>query len=198
MKNIGNSSIVVQWDTVDDFLPTSYTVTWTDGRDLFQVATLIEQTSYTITGLTVNTVYTITVTVANMCGQRPEFRTSILFSTDTTSTTSSISPTVTVSTNPMTIISTVNPSSTTTTTTAISSSSTTYITATITTLHATTVTTTAYPTTATTTNIANSPNPSTNPADTTTADETSEFSNTANMISSYTAINYIPEGYDFL
>ena len=33
-----------------------------------------------------------------------------------------------------------------------------------------------YPITATTTNIVNSPNPSINPADTTTADETNEFS----------------------
>ena len=56
-KNITNSSIVVQWDVVDDYLPTSYIVTWTSERDDIQVATLIEQTSYTITGLTVNTVY---------------------------------------------------------------------------------------------------------------------------------------------
>ena len=85
-KNITNSSIVVQWDAVDDFLPTTYTVTWTDGRDDIQVATLTEQTSYTITGLTLNTVYTITVTTANMCGNGPEFSTSISFSSDTTGT----------------------------------------------------------------------------------------------------------------
>ena len=210
MKNIESSSIVVQWDVVDDFLYTVYTIVWISERDdIIQVATVDEQTSYTIIGLTLDTVYTITVRADNICGYGPEFTTSISFSTDTTSTTSTISPTVTASTNPMTIISTVNPSST-TTTTGDSSSSTTYIiTATIATLHATTVTTTVvespviptaitYPTTATTTNIVNSPNPSTNPADKTTADETSEFSNTANMTSSHTAISYIPEGYDFL
>ena len=116
MKNIESSSIVVQWDVVDDFLHTYYTVTWTSESDGIQVATLIEQTSYTITGLTLDTVYTITVTAANDCGQGPEFRASVSFSTDTTSTTSSISPTVTASTNPMIIISTANP----TTTTALS------------------------------------------------------------------------------
>ena len=53
---------------MDDFPNTTYTVTWTDGRDDIQVATLIEQTSYTITGLTLDTVYNITVTAANRCG----------------------------------------------------------------------------------------------------------------------------------
>ena len=87
MKNIESSSIVVQWDAVDDSLPTTYIVTWTDGR-LPQVITLIEQTSYTITGLTLDTVYTILVTAANrICGSGPEFRSSVSLSTDTTSTT---------------------------------------------------------------------------------------------------------------
>ena len=71
---------------MDDFLPTIYTVTWTSESDGIQVATLIEQTSYTITGLTLDTVYTITVTAANRCGQGPEFRTSISFLTGTTFT----------------------------------------------------------------------------------------------------------------
>ena len=119
MKNIESSSIVVQWDAVDDNLPTTYTIIWTDEGDLFEVATLIEQTSYTITGLTLDTVYTITVNVANIvCGNGPEFRTSISFSTNTTSTTPSISPTDTASTSPMT---TMNPSTTITTTTVTSS-----------------------------------------------------------------------------
>ena len=110
IKNIEISSIVVQWDVVDDSLRTTYTVTWTSERDHnLQVATLKEQSSYTITGLTLDTVYTITVAAANKCGAGPEFATSISFSADTTSTTSSISPTVTASTNPMTIMSTANP-----------------------------------------------------------------------------------------
>ena len=51
MKNIESSSIVVQWNAVDDFLTTTYVITWTDGRNLFQTATVIEQTSYTITAV---------------------------------------------------------------------------------------------------------------------------------------------------
>ena len=97
IKNIESSSIVVQWDAVDDFLPTSYTVTWTSERDDIQVATLIEQTSYTITGLTLDTVYTITVTAGNMCGNGPKVMNSILISTDSTSN-------VTASTNPMDVV----------------------------------------------------------------------------------------------
>ena len=80
IKNIERSSIVLQWDAVDDSLPTTYTITWTNGRDLFDIATVNEQTSYTITGLTLDTVYTITVTAANMCGSGPEFRTNVTFS----------------------------------------------------------------------------------------------------------------------
>ena len=105
MENVG-SSIVVQWDAVDDSLITTYTVIWT--REIsqnLQSVTLIEQSSYTITGLTLDTVYTITVTAANRCGAGPEFITGVSLSTDTTSTTSIISPTITASTNPMTIMS---------------------------------------------------------------------------------------------
>ena len=83
IKNIESLSIVVQWDAVDDNLPTTYTIVWTDEGDLFEVATLTEQTSYTITGLTLDTVYTITVTAANRCGQGPEFSTTISFPTGT-------------------------------------------------------------------------------------------------------------------
>ena len=107
-KNIEYLSIVVQWDAVDDLLPTTYTIIWTD-KDLHGTATVEEQTSYTISGLTLDTVYTIIVTAANMCGRGQNIRTSVSLSTDTTSTTSTISPTVTASTNPMTITSTVNP-----------------------------------------------------------------------------------------
>ena len=68
-------SIVVQWDAVDDSLVTTYTITWTRAGGGLQSATLTEQTSYTITGLTLDTVYTITVTAANICGSGPEFNT---------------------------------------------------------------------------------------------------------------------------
>ena len=109
IKNIESLSIVVQWDVVNDSLPTAYTIIWGDSNDQF--ATVQEQTSYTITRLTLDTVYTITVSAANRCGNGLEFSTSVSLSTD--STTSSISPTVTASSNPMTITSTANPISTT-------------------------------------------------------------------------------------
>ena len=86
IENIESLSIVVQWDTVDDSLPTTYIIIWTDEGDLFEVAILTEQTSYTKTGLTLDTVYTITVNAANKCGSGPEFSTSISFPTGITST----------------------------------------------------------------------------------------------------------------
>ena len=104
---------------MNDSLTTTYiyTVTWDSTESSLEVMTLINQTSYTITGLTLDTVYTITVTAANNCGSGPENRSSIILSTNTTSTTSSISPTVTASTNSMNIP-TTNPSSTVVTVTA--------------------------------------------------------------------------------
>ena len=71
-ENINSSSIVVQWDEVDDSLTTTYTVTWTNERDnATHLVTLTEQSSYTITGLTLDTVYTITVTISSRCGNGP-------------------------------------------------------------------------------------------------------------------------------
>ena len=81
VKNLTNLSIVVKWDALDDFLPTGYTVNWNKRSDQTQAIILSEQTSYTITGLTLDTVYTITVTAANMCGDGPKFRTSVSFPT---------------------------------------------------------------------------------------------------------------------
>ena len=79
IKDNENSSIVVQWDIVDDSLTTTYIVTWTSESDhILHHTTRIEQSSYRITGLTLDTVYTITVTASNRCGQGPEYRTSVL------------------------------------------------------------------------------------------------------------------------
>ena len=80
-RNITNLSVVVQWDVVDDFLPTNYTIAWTnDDTNSMQSHTLIEQSSYTITGLTLDTLYTITVNASNICGTKTE-RTSVMFFT---------------------------------------------------------------------------------------------------------------------
>ena len=86
-KDIESLSLVVQWDAAEDFIDTIYTVLWGNGSNpIFKVATVTEQTSYTITGLTLDTVYTITIAAANMCGDGPEYNTCILLSNDTTST----------------------------------------------------------------------------------------------------------------
>ena len=79
-KRILRSEIIVKWDPVDDSLPTNYTVTWDSNEtNSTQSSTLTEQSSYTITGSTLDTVYTITVTVTNRCGGVPEYRTNVSF-----------------------------------------------------------------------------------------------------------------------
>ena len=82
-KNIESSSIIVQWDMVDDFTATTYIIIWSSIRDGLEIATVIEHTSYTITGLAFDTDYTISVTAVNKCGQGPEFSASIQISTGT-------------------------------------------------------------------------------------------------------------------
>ena len=189
MKDIENSSIIVhaQWNAMDDFLPTSYAVNWNSGTDQAQAAAVhVDKQTYTITGLTVDTVYTITVT-ATTCGQESKFSTTISLYTSTSS------PTFTANTNPMPIISTVDPSVTSIATmTAVTADYTDPIditpfdntatimnptivnTTTATTMNPTT--TIVNPTTATimslTTTIVS--NPTTNPAGTTTTNETSK------------------------
>ena len=81
-RNIVNLSIVLQWDVVDDSFPTTYTVTWTYWfRFHYRVVlrTLSEQSSYTITRLALDTVYTVTVTPSNRCGTGPRYRTVVAF-----------------------------------------------------------------------------------------------------------------------
>ena len=79
-KSIKDLSVVVKWDEVDDSLPTTYIVTWISATIHVESVTLIEQSPYTITGLTLDTVYTVTVTASNRCGTGPKYSTSISFS----------------------------------------------------------------------------------------------------------------------
>ena len=97
MENTESSSIVVQWDEVDDSLHTIYTVTWTSERDLnyVQVKIVEEQSSYTITGLTLDTIYTITVTASHMCGTGPEYSTRVSLTIDATSSSTSSTTAIT-------------------------------------------------------------------------------------------------------
>ena len=157
-KKIESLSIFVQWGAVDDFLTTTYIITWTNESDPsniqpnnIQSAAVVEQTTYTTTGLTLDTVYTITVFAANKCGSGLEFVTSISFPADTTSTTSSIISTVITSAHPMTIMSTRNPTTTTDiTSTGIAITSNTIATTYTTQLSTTTTTVKMYPSTTTT------------------------------------------------
>ena len=83
IENATALSTVVQWDEVDDSLNTTYIVTWTSERVSFSHPVLTEQPSYAITNNhhTLDTVYNITVTSGNRCGQGPEFMTNVLFPT---------------------------------------------------------------------------------------------------------------------
>ena len=119
IKNAESSSVVVQWDKVDDSLPTTYTVTWTSERYLndIQSKTIEEQSSYTITGLTLDTVYIITVYATNKCGTGPEYSASV--SLTTSSNTSAITSTMAIISAASSSTSTgsnavINPSATTT------------------------------------------------------------------------------------
>ena len=107
-KNTESSSIVVQWDEVDNSFPITYVVTWTSERDhIAQSIGVAGLSSWTITGLALDTVYTITFTAINMCGTGPEYRTSVSLTTDSISTTSSSAVTVSITTT--TIMSTPSP-----------------------------------------------------------------------------------------
>ena len=115
-KNTENSSVVVQWDELDDSLITTYYVIyWTGNRtNTMQFNTLIERSSYTLTGLTLDTVYTITVTAANRCGAGQDYRTSVSLTTDATINSITPTPTITAS-ETIIIVSTAPPTTLSTT-----------------------------------------------------------------------------------
>ena len=213
LKNTEGLSIVVQWDEVDDSFPTAYIVTWTSERDnILHPFVLIEQSSYTITGLTLDTVYAITVTAANICGDGPEYRTSVSLTTDASSTITNITTNTTtisvaspssVTTSivqhvPTASIIVTNPNTTTTNTKTTTSSIITDITSMITVTETTELKTTIVSNnpsevittsftsynTSTAIGIVTSSTPTVHIADTTTADETSKLS------SSYICLNY--------
>ena len=81
VKNIKSLSIVVIWDAVNNVV--NYTVTWISESSLTQSYTLIEQSSYIIAGLTLDTVYNISVFATNKFCTGPEFRISAILSAGT-------------------------------------------------------------------------------------------------------------------
>ena len=62
LQNITDVSFVVQWDAVSNQSVDRYIVSvyWTDDENLIQTVT-VNETSYTVTGLTPDTTYTVTV-----------------------------------------------------------------------------------------------------------------------------------------
>ena len=170
------TSVVVQWDEVDDSLPTNYTVTWASERDhIVSPVTLIEQSSFTVNGLRFDKVYTITVAAANRCGTGSEITSTVTLSAH--STWIFYNPDATGTATNYIAMSTANPTTTasfgaTTTAVAMPSTVTTDSTTTSTTcLDATIITSGVVINSiaATTTDIIMSSTPTTKSADTTTA-----------------------------
>ena len=64
--NITNESFVVLWDAVNDIFPINYTIRWY-GEDGSNGTATINGLSYTVTGLTANTSYNVTVVVISTC-----------------------------------------------------------------------------------------------------------------------------------
>ena len=66
-----SESLYVQWEEVLDIFSINYTVKWS-GSDSSDTH-IVNELSYNVTGLTPNTVYTITVAAINTCcGEGPE------------------------------------------------------------------------------------------------------------------------------
>ena len=64
-ENIKSDSFIVQWNQVTDVFPITYTVRWY-GEDIDNTTTT-NGLSYTVTGLTSNTSYSVTVVAINTC-----------------------------------------------------------------------------------------------------------------------------------
>ena len=69
--DITSESFVVQWDAVNDIFPVTYTLIWY-GEDGSNGTASVTGLSFTITGLTANTSYNVTVVAVNTCcGEGP-------------------------------------------------------------------------------------------------------------------------------
>ena len=98
--DITSESFVVQWNEVDDIFPVTYTVRWY-GVDGIDNTTTVNEPMYTVTGLTANTSYNVTVVAINTCcGAGPVSNVTMVMTNNepttpppTTSTMSSSTPT---------------------------------------------------------------------------------------------------------
>ena len=64
--DITTKSFIVQWDAVMDLFDVNYTVRWY-GEDGSNGTATVSGLSYTVTGLTANTSYNVTVVAINIC-----------------------------------------------------------------------------------------------------------------------------------
>ena len=60
-----NNSFTVEWDRISDVFPITYTVRWYGGDIDYNATT--DDLSYTVTELTSNTSYNVTVVAINTC-----------------------------------------------------------------------------------------------------------------------------------
>ena len=68
--DITNESFVVLWDEVMDIFIITYNVTWYNDSGIIGMDT-VNSPPYTVTGLTANTFYNVTVVAINTCGAGP-------------------------------------------------------------------------------------------------------------------------------
>ena len=65
-NNTTRESFIVHWDAVMDLFTVNYTVRWYSGDNEIGMAS-VDGLSYTVTGLTPNTNYRVTVVAINTC-----------------------------------------------------------------------------------------------------------------------------------
>ena len=96
--DITSESFVIQWDAVMDLSTVNYTVRWY-GEDGSNGTATVNGLSYTVPGLTNSTYYNVTVVAINTCGAGP-MSDVVMVITNTSSTTTGITPTPTPTTIP--------------------------------------------------------------------------------------------------
>ena len=68
--NNTNESFVILWDEMMDIFTITYNVSWYDDSGIIGMNT-VNSPPYTVTGLTANTTYNVTVVAVNTCGAGP-------------------------------------------------------------------------------------------------------------------------------
>ena len=113
-ENITDVSFFVQWN-VQNHSTDRYVVVWTDGTTIQSV--IVHETSYTVTGLTPNTNYTVNVAAVNDCtgplSADAMVMTSIPFSKDVNTTITNVTTTAASTTTTVATTTIITPNSST-------------------------------------------------------------------------------------